>query len=127
MMIENLNKLKNDIFYQAKTYLEGIGEFAPFGVTLSNDVITPLGYYSEEEIVDSANGVDMLKGDITKKIQDNIIEIGAIAFDVAANFKNADGISKKRDALCLIISSDGQNWSEEYFPYMIIDGECVWR
>ncbi|MNL79575.1 hypothetical protein D3C87_2062170 [compost metagenome] len=64
---------------------------------------------------------------LSKKIKEQLIDGGAIAFDVTANFKNADGISEKRDALCLKISSDGQNWSEDYFPYMIIDGQCIWK
>jgi hypothetical protein len=122
-----LDNLKIDIFNQAKIYIENIGEFAPFGSTILNDVITPIGYYSDEEIINSKNAIGILQEQLSKKIRKNLIEAGAIALDVTANFKNGDGISEKRDALCLKISSDGENWSEEYFPYMIINGSCVWK
>lgn len=124
---EQLKKLKIDIFSQAKKYIEDIGEFAPFGSTVFNDIITTIGYYSDEEIVDSKNAIEVLQEQFSKKVKKKLIDAGAIAFDVTANFTNGDGISEKRDALCLKISTDGENWSEEYFPYMIIEGECVWR
>ena len=122
-----LHNLKIDIFSQAKTYIEDIGEFAPFGSTIHKGVIKPIGYYSDEEVIDSKNAVELLQEQFAKKIKEKLIDGGAIAFDVTANFKNSDGISEKRDALCLKISDDGENWSEDYFPYMIIDGECVWK
>ncbi|MDX6187747.1 hypothetical protein SGQ83_00145 [Flavobacterium sp. Fl-318] len=122
-----LHNLKVDIFNQAKIYIETLREFAPFGSTILNNEITPLGYYSDEEIVDSNNAIEILQQQLSKKIKANLIEAGAVAFDVIANFKNGDGISEKRDALCLKISKDGENWSEEYFPYLIIEGECIWK
>lgn len=122
-----LQDLKINIFNQAKLYIEDIGEFAPFGSTILNNKITPIGYYSDEEIVDSNNAVTIMQEQLSKKIKENLIDGVAIAFDVTANFNNGDGIFEKRDALCLKISRDGENWSEDYFPYMIIDGECVWK
>lgn len=122
-----LQNLKINIFNQAKLYIEDIGEFAPFGATILKDIITPIGYYSDEEIVDSKNAVIILQEQLSKKIEKKLIDAGAIAFDVTADFNNGDGIFEKRDALCLKISNDGENWSEDYFPYMIIDGECVWK
>lgn len=122
-----LYNLKIDIFNQAKIFLEEFGELAPFGSTIYNNKITPIGYYNDEEIIDSNKTVSTMEEQLSKKIKENLIDAGAIAFDVTANFKNGDGISEKRDALCLKISSDGENWTEDYFPYMIIDGECVWK
>jgi hypothetical protein len=122
-----LHNLKTNIFDQAKIFIENIGEFAPFGSTILNDVITPIGYYSDEEIMNSKNAVGILQKQFSEKIRKNLIEAGAIAFDVTADFKNGDGISEKRDALCLKISKDGENWSEDYFPYLIIEGECIWK
>lgn len=127
MTNNQLQNLKIDIFNQAKIYIEDMGEFAPFGSTILSEIITPIGYYSDEEIVDSKNAVEILQEQLSKKINENLINGAAIAFDVTASFKNGEGISEKRDALCLKISSDGENWNEEYFPYMIIDGECVWK
>lgn len=127
MIDTQLHNLKIDIFNQAKIYIEEIGSFAPFGSTILKDDIKPVGYYSDEEEIDSVHAVEIMQEQLSKKIKEQLIDGGAIAFDVTANFKNADGISEKRDALCLKISSDGQNWSEDYFPYMIIDGQCVWK
>jgi len=123
----SLNELKVNIFYRAKLFIENIGEFAPFGAKVIEGTIKDVAYSDDTEIIDSAKGIKILQDNFSEEIKDETIEAGAIAFDVTANFKNGDGISEKRDALCLKISSDGENWSEEYFPYMIIDGECVWK
>jgi hypothetical protein len=122
-----LQNLKVNIVTQAKIYIEDMGEFAPFGATILKDSITPIGYNSDEEVIDSKNAVTVMQKQLSQKIKEDLIDAGAIAFDVTANFKNADGISEKRDALCLKISNDGENWSEDYFPYLIIDGQCVWK
>ncbi|WP_268849235.1 hypothetical protein [Flavobacterium aestivum] len=45
-----LQNLKINIFNQAKIYIENMGEFAPFGSTILNDIIAPVGYYSNEEM-----------------------------------------------------------------------------
>lgn len=127
MTDSQLHNLKIDIFNQAKIYIEHMGEFAPFGSTMAKDVITPIGYYSDEEIIDSNNTIEILQERLSEKIKTNSVEAAAIAFDVVASFKNSDGVSEKRDALCFKISTDGENWNDEYFPYLIIDGECLWR
>ncbi|MFH6948214.1 hypothetical protein ACHRV6_06990 [Flavobacterium sp. FlaQc-51] len=127
-MTDNLLKeLKQNIFYRAKIFIENLQEFAPFGAKLIEGDIKDVVYSDDAEIVDSTKGIKILQDNFSEEIKNKIIEAGAIAFDVTANFKNGDGISEKRDALCLKISSDGENWSDEYFPYMIIDGECVWK
>lgn len=128
MTDNSLNKLKVNIFYRAKLFIENIKEFAPFGAKLiDEDEIKDVVYSDDAEIIDSEKGIKILQDKFSEEIKNKTIEAGAIAFDITANFKNRDGISEKRDALCLKISSDGKNWSEEYFPYMIIDGECVWK
>lgn len=127
MTDELLKELKVNIFYRAKIFIENLQEFEPFGAKLIEDTIKDVVYSDDAEIIDSARGIKILQDNFSEEIKNKIIEAGAIAFDVTANFKNGDGISEKRDALCLKISSDGENWSEDYFPYMIIDGECVWK
>lgn len=122
-----LKELKVNIFYRAKLFIENINEFAPFGAKLIEGKIKDVVYYDDAEIIDSTKAVNILHDDFSEEIKNKTIEAAAIAFDVSANFKNSDGIFEKRDALCLKISTDGDNWSDEYFPYMIIDGECVWR
>lgn len=127
MTNNSLNELKVNIFYRAKLFLENIKEFAPFGAKVIEGKIKNVVYSDDAEIIDSTKGIKILQDNFSEEIKNNVIEAGAIAFDVIANFKNGDGISEKRDALCLKISSNGENWSEEYFPYIIIDGECVWK
>ncbi|WP_281323489.1 hypothetical protein [Flavobacterium aestivum] len=127
MTDNSLNELKVNIFYRAKLFIENIKEFAPFGAKVIEGNIKDVVYSDDTEIIDSAKGIKILQDNFSDEIKNKTIQAGAIAFDVTANFKNSDGISEKRDALCLKISSDGENWSEEYFPYMIIDGECVWK
>ncbi|KRD59679.1 hypothetical protein ASE40_11270 [Flavobacterium sp. Root935] len=122
-----VEELKMDIFKQANLYLKELGQFAPFGSTILKAVVTPIGYYSDEDIIDSHKAVETLKKQLSEQLRNNLIDGGAIAFDVKANFKNSDGISENRDALCLKISRDGENWSEDYFPYLVIDGQCVWK
>lgn len=127
MTNELLKELKVNIFHRAKIFIENLQEFAPFGAKLIGDNIKDVVYFDDAEIIDSTKGIKTLQDNFSEEIKNKTIEAGAIAFDVTANFKNGDGISEKRDALCLKISSDGENWIEEYFPYMIIDGECVWK
>lgn len=122
--------LKLDIFSRAKIFIEQIGEFAPFGSELIDRNVKPIVYYDEpykDDLIDSKKGIRILKEYFSKEIRSNIIDAVAVAYDVAVSIKNSDGISEKRDALCLEITTNGENWTDEYFPYMIIDGQCVWR
>lgn len=125
-----IQDLKIDIFSRAKVFIEGIGEFAPFGSKSIKGNVKPVVYSGEadeNDSIDSTKGIKILKEQFSKEIKENKIDAAAIAYDVAVNIKNSDGISEKRDALCLEITTDGNNWTDEYFPYMIIDGNCVWR
>jgi hypothetical protein len=117
-----LLKLKKDIFHRAKLFIDNIGEFAPFGSELNGEEIKPVMIYDDsEEIIEATKLIDVLKNKFCNKLSENNIQAGAIAYDVFINVK-----SVKRNALCLIISTDGSNWSEDYYPYKVIDGECVW-
>jgi hypothetical protein len=127
-MKENLNDLKANIFSRAKIFIQEMNEFAPFGAKLIDEEIKDVVYYNgEENVVDSQKGIKILKDIFSKEIKKNIIQAGAIAFDVVINLKNADGKMEKRDAMCIETSTDGENWNDEYFPYMIIDKECIWK
>lgn len=125
-----LKDLKLDIFSRAKIFIEEIGEFAPFGSELMNGKIKPIVYYDEADengLIDSKKAVKIFKDLFSRDIKNKIIDAGAVAYDVAMDIRNSDGISEKRDALCLEITTDGESWTDEYFPYMIIDGQCIWR
>lgn len=126
--MDNLIKqLKTNIFSRATIFIEQIGEFAPFGAKALPNEIKDSVVYDDKDVLDGSLGVKMLEKDILNDFDANKIIGAAIAFDVSASFQNADGVSEKRDALCLRITTDGKEWSEEYFPYMLIDGQCVWR
>lgn len=124
----NFLEIKKNIFARAKIFIENIGEFAPFGVKLIDGELKDVVFYNDEnEILDTEKAINIIKENLVVELNNRKIQTGAFAYDIIASFKNADGVSEKRDALCLSISIDGKKWSEEYFPYMLIDGECVWR
>lgn len=126
---ELIIELKTNIFSQAEEYLLNIGEFAPFGAIIRDEIVKAVGYSpdNEDDIIDSQEAIHTLKQHFSIDLKENKIQAAAIAYDVAINVTNADGISEKRDAMCLEWTIDGENWSDEYFPYMIIDNQCVWR
>ena len=104
------------------------GTFGPFGTVYKNNAVTPVGYYNDEnEIVDSEEAIVIIKNIFTNDLRNGITAAGCVAYDVAANFPNADGELTKRDALCIETSVNGINWVEEYFPYMILEGQVVWK
>lgn len=125
---ENLLEIKKNIFSRANIFIKNMKEFAPFGAKLTNGEIKDMVFYNDKsETLNTGKALKIIQENLIKEFNNDEIQVGAFAYDVSANFKNADGVSEKRDALCLKISTDGKNWNEEYFPYMIIDGECVWR
>ena len=118
-----------NIFSRGKIFIENLGEFSPFGAKLMHDSIKDVIFYNDEmETLDTKTAIKILQENLAKDLKENKgVEAVAYAYDVVALFNNADGVTEKRDALCLRISTDGKIWSEEYFPYMIINGECFWR
>ena len=116
------------MFQQAEALLLEFGTFGPFGTVYKNNAVTPVGYYNDEnEIVDSEEAIVIIKNIFTNDLRNGITAAGCVAYDVAANFPNADGELTKRDALCIETSVNGINWVEEYFPYMILEGQVVWK
>ncbi|MEL1243158.1 hypothetical protein AAEO56_02695 [Flavobacterium sp. DGU11] len=127
-MEDVIQNLKRNIFYRARIFIEDIGSFSPFGAKAKGqDIVDIMAYKDFEESIEGIELIDMLRGNFTKELEMDAIQAGAIAYDVAVELQNADGVFQKRDALCLITSTDGKNWEEEYFPYMLVNGECIWR
>lgn len=127
-MEEELNKLKEDIFCQAERYLSEMNEFVPFGSFYTNGKIAPV--MCDYGVFDVMNGkviVEDLKKFFIERLASGISSSGAIAYDVALTINDADGNPVKRDALCLITSIDGEIWTEDYYPYLVIDGLCIWQ
>lgn len=61
-MMSDINELKKDIFHRAETFIEKIGEFAPFGAKSANGVIKDVVYQTDETVeVASANAISLLK------------------------------------------------------------------
>ena len=120
--------LKQNIFYRAKYFLDIIGNsIAPFAATHDGEVIQDIMAY--EDFEESSEGtvlINMLRGSISKELKSGLVKAGAIAYDVRISMTNAEGIEEKRDAICLIISEDGESWDDTYYPYRIINNECVW-
>ena len=130
MQEENLIELKKNIFLQAERYILDIGEFGPYGAHIEDGEIRMVGYdpvNDEKELIDSREIIDIFKEEFLKRFERGIITAAAIGYDVALTTTSSDGSYIKRDALCMCVSVDGENWTEDYYPYMIIDGQCVWR
>ena len=114
--------LKEDIFYRAKLFIDDMGEFAPFGSELINEEVKPVVIYDDsKEIFKGEELINPLMNDFSEKLKKDKIQAGAIAYDVIIKVNG-----ESRNALCLIISEDGEFWSEDYYPYRIIDNECIW-
>ena len=122
-MENNLLPLKERIFKSAEIFIEDMGEFVPFGIKQSEGILKDVMAITENE-GDDINGIEyvtILKNSFEKGFFAKNIEAAGIAYDVLITVNN-----EKRDALCLITSIDGVNWTEESFLYKIIEGKCVW-
>lgn len=107
-----------------------IGEFGPYGAIAEDEAIRMVGYYQEVEedgIPDSKVAISVLKRDFLGRFETGEIGAAAIAYDVALTTTDSDGSYSKRDALCICVSTNGDKWSEEYFPYLVLDGQCIWK
>jgi hypothetical protein len=129
-MIENedlIILLKEDIFYRAKLFINNIGEFAPFASELIDNEVKPIVIYDDsDKIIKGEKLINILKEKLSININEKASQACAIAYDVYISNLNNDGETVKTNALCLIISDDGINWEEDYYPYKIINKECVW-
>jgi hypothetical protein len=104
-----------------------MGHFAPFGSESINGKIKPIVIYDDtKNNIEVTKWVDLLLTNFSLKLKNKEIEAGAIAYDVFLNSKDIDGKTLKRNALCLQLSLNGIHWDEEYYPYKIINKECVW-
>jgi len=111
-----------NIFYQAETYLKEIGEFAPFGAVVNfKDELTTLGYYSEEEIVDSNLAIQLLQKRIREKIIKEKNKAGAIGINVSMR---VNGVPQ--EALMIMFSDNGEKWEESYYIYQLDKDGLVW-
>lgn len=121
------HELKLNIFSRAKIFIEDMGEFTPFGATYTNGKIVDVVYEnSEEQIINPLNIVEKFIDIFSSQILRGETQVAAIAYNVVADFKNSNDILEKKDALCLKITKGDINWTEEYFPYTIIDNKCIW-
>lgn len=118
--------LKINTFERAAVFIEQNGSFAPFGAKLHDEGIQDVVVYNEFEEIDTTELIERLRKDFISELQNQTITAGAIAYDVIATVNNSDGMPEKRDALCLLLN-DGSTWKQEYFPYMLINDQCVWR
>lgn len=127
-MEADLIELKKNIFFKAEHYILYMVEFEPYGAIVENDNVRMVQYNREEnEAIDSKEAVRVLKKGFLERFERGMITAAAIGYDVALTTTDSDGSYIKRDALCLCVSTDGDTWSEEYFPYLVLGGQCVWK
>lgn len=122
-----LLKLKKDIFYRAKIFIDDMGLFAPFSSEYNNGNVKSVVIYNDEaKIHKGITLIKTLKNISTEKIGNKEIEAVAIAYDVFIDVTEEGNQIKKSNALCLITSFDGIIWDEDYYLYKIVENECVW-
>ncbi len=126
-MDKMVHRLKVNIFQRAERFIEESGAFAPFGAKIVDKEVKDVVVYDDSDDIDTQRLIDMMQQSFTAEIKNNTALAGAVAYDVTATVNNSDGLPEKRDALCLAYSTDGDNWTEEYFPYLLINDQCVWR
>lgn len=121
-------ELKKNIFSRAKIFIEDMGSFTPFAATSDGKTIKDLIAYEDfDGSVDVIKLIDLLKNGILQEFNNGLLMASAIAYDVTINLENSDKVLEKRNALCLLVTKDGKNWYDEYFPYRVTATQCVWR
>jgi len=115
-----LESLLKNIFFQAETYLQEIGEFAPFASVLkeSGDII-PIGIYDDSEIIDSSKMIQNFKKHISES---NSIKLAAIASNVSIKI---DELAKT--AIMIETSTNSKNWNKSYYSYKIANNKIIWK
>lgn len=122
----NIQKLKENIFYRSKLFLEANGVLTPFGAKVINAEIKDVIIYDDSELI-TTELIHRLKDNFAFDIKNKKCSMAVVAYDVTVTTNNSDGLPERRDAICILISENGINWIEEYFPYLIIDGQCIFR
>ena len=123
----DLVELKKNIFFKAERYILEAGEFEPYGAYVENDTVKIVSYSNEDKSTDAREALRVLKRGFLRRFELGLITAAAIGYDVALTTTDSDGSYTKRDALCLCVSTDGDIWSEEYFPYLVLGGQCIWK
>ncbi|MFL9844457.1 hypothetical protein [Flavobacterium rhizosphaerae] len=120
---DNILEVKQNIFFQAEVFINDIGEFAPFGLIYKSDKIIPLGYYTNEEIMNGSETIENMKKYMEDSLKKAEIKIAALAYDIYMELHSTS--NKKTSALCLELST-GKGWETNYYVYKIIRGKCEW-
>lgn len=80
---DSLMKLKEILLHQAEYFLQQAREFFPFGAVInSDDSISPLGVYLEEDRPESLKVIDELYKGITYGFKEKKYKFAAICIDV---------------------------------------------
>lgn len=79
----NIEKIQKNILAQAKYFLDDADEFFPFGAAIDkNDIIKPIGIYSEDEQPDSQILYEQLEASLKNGLMVGEYLMVAIALDV---------------------------------------------
>lgn len=118
---KTFNNLIEIMLLQAKTFLNEMGEFFPYGSVLTNkQTIKTIGLYNDEKELTATEGIDILSTDITKSIESGDVLIGAIGIDVIIS-------DSKENGLMIKATDDGTVWHERTYAYHLVDGKCIWK
>lgn len=112
-----MNEVRDLCFIQAKHFLEESGEFYPFGaIMLEDSEIKPLSASTGEEYPDSNILIQLLKKDISSRLNNGDIIAGGIGVDVF--IKSSKDSSQISAIEVKVINKDGKSFAW-YLPYIV--------
>ena len=120
-------ELKTLMFKQATSFLEDAGEFFPYGTIIKKDgAIVPIGVYDDKEYLPSEEVIEILEKELSVNIKNKEVILAGIGVDVLVSDNDKNGETIKKNALMIKISTDGVNWTEDYYAYTL-QRSVVWE
>jgi hypothetical protein len=113
-MDSEINILKDNILYQAKYFLNEMGEFFPFGVELdyNNNLINV--NFTDDEFPIAEELIKLYEAHFKNQIEENNVKVVGLAVDVKINSNN---LKSYKDAIELRIYHIDGILRNYYLPY----------
>lgn len=113
----NLEKIENYIKGQSEVFLLELGAFYPFGCAINKkEEVTPLGGYIEGDNPSILELIELLKNNITEKLDDGEYSVAAIAVNVIVKKGNVN-----IDAIEVSIFEKDKLCNKKYIEYEVKD------
>ncbi|MGE6218445.1 hypothetical protein ACQKCH_01365 [Nubsella zeaxanthinifaciens] len=113
----NLEKIENYIKGQSEVFLLELGAFYPFGCAINKkEEVAPLGGYIEGDNPSILELIELLKNNITEKLDDGEYSVAAIAVNVMVKKGNVN-----IDAIEVSIFEKDKLCNKKYIEYEVKD------